>query len=257
MHKTRMENLFNLRGKNALITGGRRGLGKAMALGLAAAGVNVAIVATHKEPENLRESIKKNGVKFYYYQLDLFDRQGRSHLIADIASQLGDIDILVNNAGHQILSPAQEYSLTQWDRDIEVMLTTVLDLSQQAYPLMVAKGGGCIVNIASISSFQGARNIVGYSTVKHGIVGLTKCLANEWASHGIRVNAIAPGIFETDMAENVMTNTAQANNLRGRIPNGRFGQPEDIVGPLIFLVSNASRHIHGHTLLVDGGWMGR
>lgn len=251
------EQLFHLRGQTSVITGGRRGLGRAMALGLAAAGAHIAIVAAHGEPADLREAIEGYGVRLTYRQADLCDRDARAGILADIADETGGIDILVNNAGHQVQHAASDYPLTQWDRDMELMLTAALDLAQQAHPLMLARGGGRIINIASISSFQGARNIVGYATVKHGIVGLTKCLANEWAAQGIRVNAIAPGLFETDMATHVTTNPQQTNELRGRIPAGRFGRPEDIVGPLIFLASDASRHVHGHVLLVDGGWMGR
>lgn len=257
MNQAKTKDLFNLSGKTALITGGRRGLGKAMALGLAAAGVDVAVIAAHEEPEELRMAIENKGVRFYYKKTDLSDRNSRVGIVEEIASRMGSIDILINNAGHQNKNPAHSYSFSQWDMDVEIMLGAVLDLSQQAYQLMSAKGKGCIINIASISSFQGARNIIGYSTVKHGILGMTKCLANEWASQGIKVNAIAPGIFETDMAADVMANEKQASDLRGRIPVGRFGKPEDIVGPLIFLASDASQHVHGHTLLVDGGWMGR
>lgn len=250
-------NLFDVAGNVALVTGGRRGLGKAMAIGLATAGAKVAVVATSDEAIELGEEFRTLGASLFYLQADLMDRNQRSNLIDQVVAHFGKIDILVNNAGLQQKAPAIEYPLASWDGDLELMLTSVLDLSQQAAHHMIRQGKGKIIHIASISSFQGARQIVGYATAKHGIIGLTKCLANEWAAQGINVNAIAPGIFETDMASSVIADREKSAELRGRIPSGRFGTPKDIVGPLLFLASEASSHVHGHTLLVDGGWMGR
>jgi 2-dehydro-3-deoxy-D-gluconate 5-dehydrogenase len=252
-----MKNLFDISGRVALVTGGRRGLGKAMTLGLLEAGAKVVVVARSSDDGGLQSEASKLGGELIYIQADLSKRQERANLVERVVGHFGQIDILVNNAGLQHRSPVLEYADTIWDADIELLLTAVLDLSQQAGRVMVKQGGGKIVQIASISSFQGARNIIGYASAKHALVGLTKCLANELASQNVNVNAIAPGLFETDMAENVMQDTARANELRGRIPAGRFGQPFDMVGPLLFLASDASRHVHGHVLLVDGGWMGR
>lgn len=252
-----MNSLFDLSGRVALVTGGRRGLGKAMALGLAEAGAHVAVIATSPEADELASEITARGVKFLYLQADLTDRAQRAGLVERVAATMGRVDILVNNAGLQKREAAIDYSAETWDLDIELLLTAVLDLSQQAARLMIAQGGGKIIQMASISSFQGARQIVGYATAKHGIVGLTKCLANEWAASGVNVNAIAPGIFETEMAAHVLADPVKSAELKGRVPAGRFGRPQDIVGPLIFLGSDASRHVHGHVLLVDGGWMGR
>lgn len=251
------QNLFDVSGRTALITGGRRGLGRAMALGLADAGANVAVVALNQEANDLAKEVLARGVQFHYFQADLTDRAQRAGLIHRVEKVAGQIDILVNNAGLQQRAPAIDYQPVAWDSDFELLLTAVLDLSQQAAHQMIARGYGKIIQMASISSFQGARQIVGYATAKHGIVGLTKCLANEWAALGINVNAIAPGIFETEMAAHVVADQAKSAELKGRIPAGRFGNPDDIVGPLLFLASNASRHVHGHVLLVDGGWMGR
>jgi 2-deoxy-D-gluconate 3-dehydrogenase len=192
-----------------------------------------------------------------YLQANLAQRAQRADLVNRVLAQYGRLDILVNNAGFQQRAPVVGYPLDKWDLDLELMLTAVLDLSQQAAIAMAAQGGGKIIQIASISSFQGARQIVGYVTAKHALVGLTKCLANELASKNINVNAIAPGIFATDMAADVLADPVKSAELQGRIPAGRFGEPEDIVGPLLFLASQASRHVHGHVLLVDGGWMGR
>jgi len=250
-------NLFGVNDRIALITGGRRGLGRAMALGLAEAGAKVAVAAKSKDADELAEEFDRLGAPFLYLQANLMDRNQRSSLVDRVISHFGRIDILVNNAGLQQQATAIDYPLSSWDNDLELMLTSVLDLSQQAARSMITQGYGKIIHIASISSFQGARQIVGYATAKHGIIGLTKCLANEWAAQGINVNAIAPGIFETDMAGSVMADAKKSAELRGRIPSGRFGTPRDIVGPLLFLASEASSHVHGHTLLVDGGWMGR
>jgi 2-deoxy-D-gluconate 3-dehydrogenase len=228
-----------------------------MALGLADAGAKIAVVAASSDAEHLSKELAKLGAEFFYLQADLAKRGERAGLVNRVIEHFGRIDILVNNAGLQRQDAAIDYTAEAWDADLELLLTAALDLSQQAARHMIAQGRGKIVQIASISSFQGARNIIGYSTAKHGIVGLTKCLANEWAALGINVNAIAPGIFETDMAAKVTFNPEKSRDLKGRVPAGRFGAPEDIVGPLLFLASDASRHVHGHVLLVDGGWMGR
>jgi 2-dehydro-3-deoxy-D-gluconate 5-dehydrogenase len=251
------KNLFDVSGKVALVTGGRRGLGKAMVMGLANAGADVAVVAKHSDAADVQRAVESLGRRFHYIAADLLDGTQRTGLVARVAEHFGRLDILVNNAGAQRKQPAMDYSLKSWGDDIELMLTAVLDLSQQGAKTMAAGGGGKIIHVASISSFQGARQIIGYAAAKHGLVGLTKCMANEWAALGINVNAIAPGIFETDMASDVLKDSVKSAELRGRVPAGRFGQPEDIVGPLLFLASNASRHVHGHVLLVDGGWMGR
>jgi 2-deoxy-D-gluconate 3-dehydrogenase len=252
-----MKNWFDVTGKVALVTGGRRGLGKAMALGLVEAGAKVVVVAKSPDDGQLGQEVEKSGGDIAYIQADLTDREERTGLIEKVVGQFGRLDILVNNAGFQRRSPVLEYSSSDWDADLELLLTAVLDLSQQAARIMIKQGGGKIIQIASISSFQGARNIIGYASAKHALVGLTKCLANELASQNINVNAIAPGLFETEMASHVMTDPVRSNELRGRIPAGRFGQPEDMIGPLLFLASDASKHVHGHVLLVDGGWMGR
>lgn len=250
-------NIFDIKEKKALVTGGRRGLGRAMALGLAQAGAEVAVAACSSEADELAKCFNQIGAKLHYFSVDLTNRDQRQGLIEKVTDSLGGLDILVNNAGIQKRAAAVDYSIQQWDLDIELLLTSVLDLSQQAAKVMIQARSGKIIHIASISSFQGARNIVGYATAKHGLIGMTKCMANEWASLGINVNSIAPGLFETEMAEHVFKDTCKKNEMLGRIPAARFGVPEDMVGPLLFLASNASRHVHGHTLLVDGGWMGR
>lgn len=252
-----IKGMIDLRGKTALITGGRRGLGKAMALGLAQNGVDIAIVSQSHESGDIEKQIKDMNRQFHYFQTDLSNRKCRDKLIKKVVHKFDKIDILINNAGVQKNAPLAEYSNDYWDMDISLMLTATFELSREISQIMIANGGGKIINMASVSSFQGARNIIGYSTVKHAIVGLTKCLANELAPCNINVNAIAPGIFKTDMAGDVFNNPERAELIRSRIPDGKFGELEDIIGPMLFLASDMSKHVHGHILLVDGGWMGR
>lgn len=249
--------LFSVHGKVALVTGGRRGLGRAMALGLARGGADIAVVAQSPGALELEREIRNLGKRFLYLSADLSQRDQRTGLVDRVVEHFGRLDILVNNAGYQFKAPVFDYPAIQWDYDLALLQTAVFELSQQAGRVMAAQGGGKIILLASISSFQGARNIIGYSVSKHALVGMTKCLANEWASLGINVNALAPGLFETDMASSLLNDPVRAAEYRGRIPSGRFGKPEDLVGPLLFLASAASSHVHGHVLLVDGGWMGR
>jgi len=252
-----MSTLFNLQGKTALITGGRRGIGLAFAKALSLEGVDIAVIGKEADYTNVKNIVEKNGQRFYYLHLDLTKRESRVDIVKKVIEKLGHIDILINNAGYQFLSPAQDYPLEQWDYDVELMLTSVLDLSQQVFTYMKKQNSGKIIHIASISSFQGARNIIGYSTVKHALIGMTKCMSNEWAQYNINVNAIAPGIIETDMSASTVKDKDKADILKSRIPSGKFGTTQDLVGTLIFLSSNASNHIHGTTITVDGGWLGR
>ena len=239
------------------ITGGRRGIGKALALAFAEAGAKIAVAGKSPDASELESHFKKKSSDFLYVSCDLSHRDERQQFIPEVIEHFGTIDVLINNAGIQNHTSVLDYTTAQWDTEISLLLTAPFELSQQAGKIMCKKKSGKIINIASISSFQGARNIIGYSTAKHGIVGLTKCLANEFAPFQINVNAIAPGLVKTDLAASVFNNPEHAEVLRSRIPDGRFAEPEDMVGPAMFLASPMSSHIHGHVLLVDGGWMGR
>lgn len=248
---------FNFSGKVVLVTGGRRGIGKALAIAFHQAGARVAVLSKSADDDGLGELLGGSAGDYRYYSIDLLERSARETLIQRIVDDFGTIDILINNAGLQANASVFDYGMAQWDQDIELMLTAVFDLSVQAARHMKNCMGGKIVHVASISSFQGARNIVGYATAKHGLVGLTKCLANELAIYGINVNAVAPGIVDTDMAASIFIDEGRLKELSGRVPAGRFAVTDDIVAPVLFLASEASRFIHGHVLLVDGGWMGR
>jgi len=254
---SQVRSLFDVSGKVALVTGGRRGLGLAMATGLARAGARLAVAAASEDCGALQSATEECATEFRYYQVDLSDRTQRSGLIPKIVERFGSLDILVNCAGIQHRQPAMEFALEKWDLMISLMLTAVFELSQQAARVMEEHGGGKIINIASLASFQGGWTIPAYAAAKHGVAGLTKALANEWASKNINVNAIAPGYFATDMCAALINDPVREPKIRERIPAGRWGNPEDLVGPLLFLASDASRYVHGHLLLVDGGWMGR
>ena len=254
---TRGKPPFDVEGKVALVTGGRRGLGLAMAEGLASAGARLAVAAAAPDCDELRRRIKRAGGKLEYLQTDLTDRKQRAVLVDRVLERYGALDILVNCAGIQYRQSAMEFDLQKWDEIISLMLTGVFELSQQAAKAMVKQGGGKIINIASVCSFQGGWTIPAYTAAKHGVVGITKALANEWAAQNINVNAIAPGYFDTDMCAGIVNDPVREPKIRERIPAGRWGKPEDLVGPLLFLASDASRYVHGHILVVDGGWMGR
>jgi 2-deoxy-D-gluconate 3-dehydrogenase len=231
-----MKNLFDVSGKVILITGGNRGIGYALARGLQEAGAKV-IVTTRTE-------------------VNLLNREERKTVIDRALNNYGKIDVLINNAGAIHYEYAMKYPMEQWDNDIELLLTAVFDLSQQAGQVMEKQGHGKIINIASISSFLGARSIVGYVAAKHGLIGLTKSMAIALTPHGVNVNAIAPGYIETDMLEDLTTRTP-LNKLLERVPAGRVGQPDDLLGATIFLASEASNYVNGHTLVVDGGFLAK
>lgn len=247
--------IFSVMGRKAIVTGGRRGLGRAMTEGLLAGGSDVTVISREALTEDLVLIAKKSEAKLFWIGADLSDPAQRSVLCARASALMDGLDILVNNAGVQVQAPLDAYAIDMFRDDYSLMVEAPFDLARQAAALM--KDGGAIINVSSISGFQGARNISGYSTAKHAVVGLTKCLSNELASKNIRVNCLAPGLFDTDMAAATISDPKKRNEMLGRIPSGRFGDPSDIVGPLLFLCSDAARHVHGTTLLVDGGWMGR
>lgn len=249
--------LFNIAGKVAMVTGARRGLGLAMATGLVEAGTKLVAISSNAECRDLRKAVEKLGGEMLYLQADLTDRRQRKGLVDKAVERFGRFDILVNSAGIQHRQPAMEFDLNKWDQILSLMLTGVFELCQQAAPIMARQGGGKIINIASLATFQGGWTVPAYTAAKHGIAGLTKALANEWASENIHVNAIAPGYFNTEMCATIANDPVREPKIRERIPAGRWGEPGDLIGPLLFLASDASNYVDGHVLVVDGGWMGR
>jgi 2-deoxy-D-gluconate 3-dehydrogenase len=251
------KHLFDISGRVALVTGGRSGLGLAMSEGLVAVGAKLAVVDLSTDCDELRRRVEACGGEMAFFQADLADRAQRSTVVQRVVERFGRLDILVTCAGIQYRQPAMDFDLGRWDMILSLMLTGVFELCQQAARVMERQGGGKIINIASLASFQGAWTVPAYTAAKHGIAGLTKALANEWAAKNIHVNAIAPGYFDTEMCAAIVNDPVREPQIRGRIPAGRWGQPADLVGPLLFLASEASDYVDGHVLVVDGGWMGR
>src|SRR5580693_2706754 len=250
--------VFSLNGKNALVTGSHRGLGAAIAVALARAGANVGCHGRDPNPGPCCDEIRVAGRKTFYHSVDLADSKSSSGLIEKAISEFGTIDILVNNAGVIRRAPAAEYSAEFWNELIAVNLTAVFHLSQLAARHMLERGtGGKILNIASLLSFQGGILVPAYAASKGGVAQLTKALANEWASKGICVNAIAPGYMATANTTALRDDPVRSRQILDRIPAGRWGDPSDIAGAAIFLCSSASDYVHGHVLAVDGGWLGR
>ena len=251
--------VFRIDGKVALVTGASRGLGAATATALAAAGADVALHSNEQPAAATAECIAAtSGRKTALLTADLADRAAADRLIADTLAAFGRIDILVNNAGIIRRRPAAQHTDDEWDVVIEVNLSNVFRLSRAVgRHLIESQRPGKIINVASLLSYQGGINVPGYAAAKGGLVQLTKALANEWASQGINVNAIAPGYMHTDNTTALREDPQRNKQITERIPAGRWGTPQDIGGAAVFLASPASNYVHGHVLVVDGGWMGR
>jgi 2-deoxy-D-gluconate 3-dehydrogenase len=250
--------LFRLDGKVALVTGASRGLGAAIAVTLAEAGADVACHGNTRSPEATCGLVEERGRRCLPLLGDLRDRATPQRLTADTIERFGQLDILVNNAGTIRRAPAVDHSEEDWDAVIQVALSSVFRLSQLAGRHMLERGGGGkILNIASLLSFQGGITVPGYAAAKGGVAQLTKALANEWAMHRINVNAIAPGYIRTDQTAVLQRDETRYRQILERIPAGRWGEPSDVAGAALFLCSAASDFVHGHLLTVDGGWMGR
>jgi 2-deoxy-D-gluconate 3-dehydrogenase len=248
---------FNLKGKNALVTGSHKGLGAAIAIALAKAGANVAVHGRSADPEKTAESVLWSDVKAISLRGDVADAKVCEELVEKTVRDLGSIDILVNNAGIIRRAPAAEYAMKDWNDVIEVNLSSMFRLCQNAGRHMLKQSSGKIVNIASVLSFQGGVFVPAYAAAKGGVAQLTKALANEWASHGINVNAIAPGYMVTDNTAALRADDTRSRQIMERIPAGRWGNADDLAGAAVFLASSASNYVHGHVLVVDGGWMAR
>ena len=253
-----ISNLFSLEGQVALVTGASRGIGKGIAVGLAGAGANLALVARSRSKLiEAQQEIQAIGVQAKIFPCDLSQTGGISELVAAVSASYGRIDILVNNAGTTHRDDAVDFPEERWDDVVRVNLKSVWLLSQQVGRGMIQRGSGKIINIASLLSFSGGIRASAYAASKGGVAQLTKALANEWASKGVNVNAIAPGYIKTDMASALLNDPVRAAELMNRIPAGQFGTPDDIAGAAVFLASEAASYIHGHILTVDGGWMAR
>jgi len=249
---------FSLAGKTALVTGASSGIGQTIAIALAEAGANVAChCRTEGNADETIASIEKTGRRAVAVLGDLADRATPQSIAEQTLAEFGRVDILINNAGMIRRSPAIDFSEEDWQLVIDVNLTSVFRLSQIVGRLMIESGGGKIVNIASLLSFQGGVTVPAYTASKSAVAGLTKALANEWAKHNVNVNAIAPGYIATKNTAALQADETRNRQILERIPAGRWGTPGDLAGAAVFLSSAASDFMHGHILVVDGGWMGR
>ena len=251
-----MLDIFSLKGKVALFTGGSRGLGKAMAVGLAKAGAEVAVVG-RKRDQDVLDQIAAQGVRGAFYEHDLADVDGIPGLVARVKEDFGHIDILVNNAGVQSRHKAVEFPRSDWKFVLDVNMNAVFFMCQEVGKLMLAQGHGKIINVSSLLSFQGGVTVPAYAASKGAVAQFSKALANEWASQGVNVNCIAPGYMATEMNTALIADETRSTQIMARIPAARWGNPGDMVGAAIFLASSASDYVHGSTVIVDGGWMGR
>lgn len=251
--------LFRLDGKVALVTGARRGIGRAMAVALAEAGADIIGVSVNMEEHgsDVETAVQASGQRFAGYACDFADRAALYTLIENLKRDFPVVDILVNNAGIILRKPAAEHPDDYWDTVMEVNLNAQFILSRAIGKRMIERGRGKIIFTASLLTFQGGINVPSYSAAKGGIGQLTQALANEWATKGIQVNAIAPGYINTDNTEALRNDPVRSKSILERIPMNRWGEPSDFKGPIVFLASDASNYVTGTILTVDGGWMGR
>jgi 2-deoxy-D-gluconate 3-dehydrogenase len=249
---------FKLDGKVAFVTGSSSGLGQAMAIALAEAGGTIVCHASRAGGASATvEKIAALGRQTAEVAGDMSDKATPRRLISEIIGKFGRIDILVNNAGTIRRAPAIDFTEEDWEFVLEVNLSSIFRLSQAAAKHMIEQGGGKIVNIASLLSFQGGITVPAYTASKSGVAGLTKAFANEWAKHNINVNAIAPGYFATNNTAALQRDETRNRQILERIPAGHWGSPEDLAGAVVFLSSAASDYMQGHILVVDGGWLAR
>ena len=254
-----MANLFDLSGKTALVTGCNKGIGKAMAIGLAEAGADIIGVSASLEPagSDIEKQVKALGRSFHAYAADLSDRDNLYAFIKKVNEENPVIDILINNAGTIMRKPAAEHPDEYWDKVMSLNLDTPFILAREMGKKMIERGSGKIIFTCSLLSFQGGINVPGYAASKGALSSLIKALANEWASKGINVNGIAPGYIITDNTEALRNDPERSASIIARIPAGRWGETDDLIGPTVFLASEASKYVNGTIVTVDGGWMGR
>ena len=254
-----MVNLFDLNGKIALVTGCNKGIGKAMAIGLAEAGADIIGVSGSMElsGSDIEKKVKALGRSFHAYATDLSDRDALYAFIKKVNEENPVIDILINNAGAIMRKPAAEHPDEYWDKVMSLNLDTPFILAREMGKKMIERGSGKIIFTCSLLSFQGGINVPGYAASKGALSSLIKALANEWASKGINVNGIAPGYIITDNTEALRNDPERSASIIARIPAGRWGETDDLIGPTVFLASEAAKYVNGTIVTVDGGWMGR
>lgn len=248
---------FSLAGKVAIVTGASTGLGQGMSLALADAGADVVGVDYVDMPET-KEKVEALGRKFVGVVANLMSTEPIQGIVDKAVETFGRVDILVNNAGIIRRADAIEFSEKDWDDVMNINIKTVFFFSQAVAKQYIKQGtGGKIINIASMLSFQGGIRVPSYTASKSGVMGVTRLMANEWAKHNINVNAIAPGYMATNNTAQLRQDEARSEEILGRIPAGRWGTPQDVQGPVVFLASEASNYVNGYTIAVDGGWLAR
>lgn len=251
--------LFDLSGKTALVTGCDRGIGKAMAIGLAEVGANIIGVSRSMvlEGSDVEKEVRATCASFTAYEADLSDRDSLYGFISKVKAEHLTIDILLNNAGTILRAPIVQHTDEYWDKVLAINLDTPFILAREFGKEMIQRGSGKIIFTCSLLSFQGGINVPGYAASKGALASLVKALSNEWAALGINVNGIAPGYIATDNTEALRNDAARSKTILDRIPAGRWGDTNDFKGPAVFLASKAAEYVHGTILTVDGGWMGR
>ena len=252
-----LQQQFDLTGKTALVTGSSRGIGQAIATGLAEAGADIIGVSSQKTSEETEVMVTATGRKFFHYQADLGNRDNLYEFIRQVKSDHKEISILINNAGIILRNPAAEHTDEFWDKVISINLDAQFIITREIGKEMIARKSGKIVFTCSLLSFQGGINVPGYAASKGAVASLLKGFANEWAQYNVNVNGIAPGYISTDNTEALRKDSERSSSILSRIPAGRWGEPEDFKGPAVFLCSDAASYVHGTILTVDGGWMGR
>jgi 2-deoxy-D-gluconate 3-dehydrogenase len=254
-----MQSIFDLQGKVALVTGGNKGIGRGMVLGVAEAGADIIVVSATipLSGSDIEKEVVALGRKFKAYQANLIDRAAVYALVEEVLNENKRIDILINNAGTILRKPAAEHPDEYWDQVLALNLDTPFVLAREFGKHMIEHGGGKIIFTCSLLSFQGGINVPGYAASKGALASLVKALANEWASKNINVNGIAPGYIATDNTAALRSDEERSKSILDRIPAGRWGEPEDFKGPAVFLSSEAGKYVQGTILTVDGGWMGR
>ncbi|WP_436938644.1 SDR family oxidoreductase [Staphylococcus xylosus] len=247
---------FSVKGKNAIVTGGARGLGKYYTIALTMYGANVTVVSSSNQAwESLRESVEQNEGKVAFIQQDLKEQGAAEKVVAQAVETWGSLDILVNNAGVQIRNNVLDYKDEDWQNVIDINLNATYYMAHEAAKVMTEQQTGKIINIGSMQSYRAGKNIFPYAASKHGVVGITRAYADALAPYNIQVNALSPGYIRTNMTKVLEEDPIRGPEIKGHIPSGEWGVPEDLMGPLIFLASSASDYVTGTTLPVDGGYL--
>lgn len=249
--------MFGLHGKVAVVTGASRGLGRSMALALGRAGARLVLVGRQANLADTNEALSSHGVEAIQVVCDQTTPQGVEQIVEAPLDRWGRVDVLVNNAGTFFRKPALEWTDDEWHEVVDLSMSSVFALCRRVGREMLAQGSGKIINIASVLAFQGGFTVPAYAASRHGLVGLTKALANEWAGQGVNVNAIAPGYMDTDLISGLKADPVRERDLLARVPAGRWGKPDELDGACVFLASTASDFMHGTTVVVDGGWLNR